>query len=294
MMRLGKTQWTVTPDAKAILRRRMIGLEQSLTLDQERCCWCGDCEIVCPTGAISITDPVIVDGRVFKEAVVDFDPAECTFCGECAVICPTKAISWRENEETVPAVISGGILPVLDEEIEIDSERCRIDCELACREICPVGAIEVRIEDDESGQPRIADLVVDRERCLYCGRCEPACPYGLTRVKKSRTGLVVFNREACPSECQACSEVCPTGALHREGSEVLLDEDSCIYCLACVRVCPVGGALEVRREMIRGRLPASQLWADIVERIVSPAARLRHIQESAAMKRARAYRTRID
>lgn len=291
---MGKTQWTVTPDAKVTLERRMIGLEQSLLLDQELCCGCGDCGIVCPTGAISIVDPVIVDGRVSKEAVVDIDPAACTFCGECAVICPTKAISWRENEETVPAVVTGGILPVLDEEIDIESEQCRMDCNLACRGICPVGAIEVRVEDDESGQARIADLVVDRESCLYCGRCEPACPYGLIRVKKSRTGLVVFNRDGCPSECLACTEVCPTGALHREGSEVLLNEDSCIYCLACVRVCPVDDALEVRREMIRSRAPTSQLWADILEKIVSPAARLRHIQETAAMKRARAYRTRID
>ena len=132
-MRLGKTRSTVTPDAEVILRRRMIGLEQSLMLDQERCCGCGDCEIVCPTEAVSITDPVVTDGRVLKKAVVDIDPAACTYCGECAVICPTKAISWRENEETVPTVITEGILPVLDEEIEIDQERCRTTVSLPAR-----------------------------------------------------------------------------------------------------------------------------------------------------------------
>jgi 4Fe-4S ferredoxin len=237
---------------------------------------------------------VIVGGRVFKKALVDIDPAECTFCGECVVVCPTKSISWRENEETIPAVITGGILPVLDEEIEIDSEDCRIDCKLACRESCPVGAIEVRTEDDEAGQARIVDLVVNHESCLYCGRCVRACPYGLIQVKKSRTGLVLFNREACPSGCMACTEVCPTRALYREGDEVRLNEDACIYCRACTRVCPADDALEVRREMIRGRFPTSQLWADMLEKLVSPAARLRHIQETAAIKRARAYRTRID
>ncbi|MEJ2717310.1 MAG: 4Fe-4S dicluster domain-containing protein [Deltaproteobacteria bacterium] len=293
-MRLGKTQSKVTPDAEVILSRRMIGLEQSLMLDRERCCGCGDCEMVCPTGAVSITEPVVAEGRVLKKAVVDIDPAACTYCGECVALCPTKALSWRENEETVPTVITEGIMPVLDEEIEIDSERCVIDCKLACRESCPLGAIEVTIEDDESGEARITHVAVDREGCLYCRRCEPACPYGLIQVKKSRTGLVVFNREACPSGCMACTEVCPTRALYREGDEVRLNEDTCIYCRACTRVCPADDALEVRREMIRGRCPTSQLWADMLEKLVSPAARLRHIQETAAIKRARAYRTRID
>ena len=293
-MRLGKTRSTVTADAKVILRRRMIGLEQSLILDRQRCCGCGDCEIVCPTGAISITGPEVMDGRVPKKAVVGIDPASCTYCGECAVICPAKSISWRENEETVPTVITGGILPVLDEEIEIEDERCRIDCKLACREICPVGAIEVEIDDAESGEARITGVAVDRKSCLYCRRCEPVCPYGLIQVKKSRTGLVIFNGEACPSGCHACTEVCPTGALHPQGHEVSLNEDFCIYCQACVRACPEEAALEVRREMISGRFPTSQLWADILEKIVSPAARLRHLQESAAMKRARACWTRID
>jgi 4Fe-4S ferredoxin len=293
-MRLGKTRATVTPDAEVILRRRMIGLEQFLMLAQERCCGCGDCGIVCPTGAISMTEPTVRDGRVVKKATVDVDPAKCTYCGECAVICPTKSITWRENDETVPRVTTDGILPVLDEEVEIDAERCRGDCKLACEEICPVRAIFVIVENNESGEARITNVAVDLKSCLYCRRCEPACPHEVIRVKKSRTGLVIFNREVCPAGCRACTEVCPTRALYHQGQEVRLNEDSCIYCRACTRVCPVVEALEVRREMIRGRCPTSQLWADILEKIISPTAKLRHIHESAVMKRARAYRTRID
>lgn len=293
-MRLGKTLAAVTYDDKLVLRRRMIGLEQSLLLDRQRCCGCGDCEVVCPAKAISLAAPVVAGGRVLRKAAVHIDPAACIYCGECAVICPTRAISWRENDNSIPAVIAAGILPLLDEEIRIESEGCRIGCEFACREICPTGAVSVSLEEDESGKARICEVTVAGEKCLYCARCEPACPHGLIGVKKSRTGLVVFNPRACPPGCGACADVCPTGAMGRRGHAVSLDEDSCIYCRACVSVCPAADALEVRREMICARFPTSQLWADILEKIVSPGAKIRHWQESAAMKRARAFTTRID
>lgn len=73
-----------------------------------------------------------------------------------------------------------------------------------------------------------------------------------------------------------------------------MNEDVCIYCRACIRVCLTQGALEVRREMIRARMAASQIWPEMLEKLISGAARLRHVQEAAAAKRARAWRTRID
>lgn len=293
-MRLGKTISSVTRDDEQIVWRRMIGLEQSLTVDLKRCCGCGDCQAICPAGAVSITEPAVEQGRVVKKAVAHIDPAACTYCGQCVGICPMKCISWRENEETVPTVIRAGIVPGLDEEIEIGLESCRADCELACVNACPVDAIRVTLEEDDSGSPYIKEAWVDTERCLYCGRCRPACPYGAIRVRASRSGLVILDGEKCPPYCRACAEVCPTGALFAEEGHVVLHEDFCIYCRACTRVCPVPGALEVRREMIRAVMSPSQIWGDMLEKLISGSARLRHVQEAAAAKRARAWRTRID
>ena len=293
-MRLGKTISSMTRDDEQILWRRMIGLEQSLTVDLKRCCGCGDCQAICPAGSVSITEPAVEQGRVLKKAVAHIDPASCTYCGQCVGICPTKCISWRENEETVPTVIRTGILPALDEEIDIAVESCRPDCEPACVQACPVDAIRVTLEEDESGRHQIRDVSVSRERCLYCGRCRPACPYGAIRVRASRSGLVILNGEKCPSYCRACSEVCPTGALHVLEGRVALNEDVCIYCRACTWVCPTDGALEVRREMIRACTAPSHIWPDVLEKLISAGARLRHVQEAADAKRARAWRTRID
>jgi 4Fe-4S ferredoxin len=293
-MRLGKTTARVTRDDELILRRRMIGLEQSLSLDLTRCCGCGDCEAICPAAAVSITEAVVEHGGVVKRAVADIDPGACTYCGECVVICPTKSISWRENEDAIPTVIRAGILPPLDEHIRIEVESCRTDCGLACVTSCPVDAIRVTLQDDGSGSPRVAEVSVDTRRCLYCGRCAPACPYGAVRVTRSRSGLARLDREKCPASCRACAEVCPTRALEEKDGQVILDEDACIYCRACARVCPVPGALEVRREMIRVSFPSSRMWAELLEKLASPAAMLRYVQEAAAGKRARACRTRID
>jgi len=292
-MRLGKTRKTKTVDGNLLLERRMIGLEQELYLDRQKCCGCGDCEKICPAGAVSSTEPVLDNGTVKKRVLVDVDPEDCTFCGACAVICPTKAIAWRENEQTVPNIIIKEILPALDETIEVRTDECRIDCELACRSACPVNAVEVRTEIVDDTE-RIAEVRIDREQCVYCGKCESACPFDLISVRSARSGLLSFQSEHCPPFCRACTEVCPTGALHLQDDQVRLEEAYCIYCRACAIVCPVPEALDVRRERIRGLPLSSELWAELQGKLVSAAARIRLIRENAARKRERAFRTRID
>jgi 4Fe-4S ferredoxin len=294
-VRLGKTEKAKRSDGKLVLRRRMIGLDQELVLDRETCCGCRDCQVICPTDSISSTKAVVKDGRAKALVSMDIDPETCIFCGLCAVICPTTSILWRENEATVPTVLTAEILPPLDENIAIEAKHCRIDCGLACRTACPVEAITVRTEPEaENGGEKIVDVTVDLIRCFYCGRCQPACPYGLIGVKKARQGMIVFSPEHCPPGCRACADVCPSGAFEVQEGVVTLDERFCLYCRACANVCPEAAALEVKRDFIRGRPLRSQLWIEMHGKLVSPATKVRLVQEQAAEKRARAFRTRID
>jgi 4Fe-4S ferredoxin len=271
----------------------MIDLEQSLFIDLQRCCGCLDCKKICPTEAISSSEPLVEDGTVKRHVTLDVDTEACIFCGQCSVICPTKAISWRENETTVPHVITQGVIPFLDEDIHIRMEKCSIDCGLVCQTVCPVDAVKVKTEKKD-GKERIAEVAVDRDRCFYCRKCEPACPYGLISVKSARMGLISFDPRHCPPNCRACTEVCPSGAIHWDDGLVQLDETICVYCLSCTIVCPVDEALEVKRERIQGLSLCSQLWAEMQGKLVSPDARVRLIRENAREKRERAYRTRID
>jgi ferredoxin-type protein NapG len=98
-------------------------------------------------------------------------------------------------------------------------------------------------------------------RCIKCGQCSAACPYGTLRIATADdarpTGTPYFEPRDVP--CYMCPDVpcaraCPTGALDKEvkiedaemGLAVLLDQETCLAfqglrCEVCYRACPVMG-----------------------------------------------------
>lgn len=62
-------------------------------IDEETCTGCGDCVVVCPTGALALQD----DLAVVAEAEA------CNYCGYCEPVCPVGAIAlpyeivWGED-----------------------------------------------------------------------------------------------------------------------------------------------------------------------------------------------------
>ena len=294
-MRLGKTLKRKTPDKRIVLERRMIGLDQVIALDPNKCTGCRDCQAICPREAISSCEPVIENGSLKEPVRMDIDQNLCNFCGQCAVICPTKAISWRENQADIPTIISSGIFPVLKEGIDVQTEKCHPDCQLVCEESCPVDALKVEVHPDaDTGKDIIAAVKVDTLQCFYCHKCEKACPYDAISVQCARDGIVIFLPANCLEGCYACTEVCPSEALYLENGQVQLDESVCIFCRACETICPVDDALEIKREKIKHEPVYSHLWVEIQEKLISKTAKWRLMQAGAFSKRNRAFRTRID
>ena len=57
------------------------------TVDEDECIACGACEEVCPFGALSMADTIVVDA------------IKCTGCGVCIPACPTEALSLVRRPE---------------------------------------------------------------------------------------------------------------------------------------------------------------------------------------------------
>ncbi|WP_421077136.1 4Fe-4S dicluster domain-containing protein [Methanothermococcus sp. Ax23] len=104
----------------------------------------------------------------------------CVDCKRCERVCPTNGMF----------VVEG--VPV----------KC-MHCEDApCLNVCPEYAIE-RIDDK---------VVVHKEKCVGCGLCMDACPFGAMRMNHNLG--VVFKCDGCyTKDEELCKIVCPTGAL---------------------------------------------------------------------------------
>ena len=109
-----------------------------------------------------------------------------------------------------------------------------------CLRACEYGAISV-----ENG---IA--VVDREKCVACGKCVMACPKGLIElVPYEAKHLVQCSshdkgkdvKAKCDNGCigcTLCTKQCEFDAIHMENNVAVIDYEKCTNCGACAAKCP--------------------------------------------------------
>ncbi len=101
-------------------------------------------------------------------------------------------------------------------------------------------------------------VFVRPERCIGCRHCEIACAVEHSRSKdlfeaffeepkpsprihvELGMEFLTFPNKCRHCEPAPCMEVCPTGALYRDGEtgSVLVNYDKCIACAMCAMVCP--------------------------------------------------------
>jgi anaerobic carbon-monoxide dehydrogenase iron sulfur subunit len=98
-------------------------------------------------------------------------------------------------------------------------------------------------------------LMLHPDKCTGCRNCELACSFaheGEFRPRASRVHVYSWERDgiSVPMMCQqcddaACATVCPTGAMHQNKANGMVDWDAkkCIRCRMCTLACPFGNAV---------------------------------------------------
>ncbi len=97
--------------------------------------------------------------------------------------------------------------------LEVTSN-CRGCLAHPCTSVCPVKAVS--IVDGQS--------VIDQEKCIKCGRCKEACPYG---------AIIQYDRP--------CAAACGVNAIESdEFGRAKINYDKCVSCGMCLVNCPFG------------------------------------------------------
>lgn len=111
----------------------------------------------------------------------------------------------------------------------------------SCVSVCAFDAIHVT-EDGVA--------LVDRDKCVACGKCIDACPRLLiTMIPYAKTVVVDCSnkdkgkavKDVCEVGCIGCGiceKNCPFDAIHVEGNIARIDYAKCKLCKICVQKCP--------------------------------------------------------
>jgi ferredoxin len=131
--------------------------------------------------------------------------SRCTACHLCVNACPTQVLS--------PAFLEYGPGGILQPRMDYTLSTCNYDC-VVCGQVCPSGAI--------------LPLEAEAKKLVQIGK-----------ARFVKDDCIVITKK---TECGACSEHCPTKAVHMVKSEGLflpeLNEDLCIGCGSCEHPCP--------------------------------------------------------
>lgn len=138
----------------------------------------------------------------------------CCIYKERAIV--NEQVKFAMNQGKTNNVIE--VLPIACDECLVDgiqvSQACRGCIAHRCMNACPKDAIKI-VEHK---------AVIDKTKCVECGRCLAACPYS----------AIVKNERPCVRSCK------PKAISIDENRCAKIDDEKCIGCGACVYQCPFG------------------------------------------------------
>lgn len=143
----------------------------------------------------------------------------CCIYKERAIVGSRVKMAMGGNHAN-PCVVE--VLPIACDECPVTEisvgPSCRGCIAHRCAEVCPKGAISIVNRRS----------VIDHSKCILCGKCLSACPYG----------AIVKNMRPCEKNC-------PAKAISMgEDRKASIDPEKCISCGECVVQCPFGAIMD--------------------------------------------------
>lgn len=160
-----------------------------------------------PENTLAIAEKIIPEGK---------PTMRCCIYKERAIINQRVKLALGGNPDDRNVV---EVLPIACDECPVEgimvTQACRGCIAHRCQNACPKNAIS--IVDRRA--------VIDRDKCVECGRCVEACSYSAI-IKQTRP----------------CIRACKPRALSidKETHKATISEEKCISCGACVYQCPFG------------------------------------------------------
>ncbi len=248
------------------------------------------CKYVCPSGAVfsignlfRATERKVESSCIHCNKCVEICPfdaikpdfttrtTDCTLCQSCAGVCPTHAIKFVERTNLV--------------QLKVDDEPPTNETALGRRGFLSLtagtaasvaGAAGATLlgkayganlgSDDPFLPVRPPGSVPEQEfleMCIRCGECFKACPNNVLHPESFQQGfeglwtpMVEADWAGCESSCNACGQVCPTGAIralpldekrHARMGLAIVNESTCLpfagreACDLCVQECTAAG-----------------------------------------------------
>ena len=152
-------------------------------------------------------------------------------------------ISDKYYEPPLMQVIPSACDKCEDNVYEVTNQ-CRGCVAKACVAACPKGAIS--IVDGKS--------VIDREKCIRCGKCKAACPY-----------------DAIAHKVRPCAQACGIKAISSdELGRAKIDNDKCVGCGQCMVSCPFGAIADKSQifQLIQAIKKGDYIVAEVAPAIV--------------------------
>ncbi len=216
---------------------------------RENCVQCKQCVPECPMGIINEED-------------YSSDAGECIQCLDCLGRCPVGAIGFGGEWS-----LSWGY--------EYDPSRRQLLASLATG-VVGVGLLNTDLLKSKNPYQLRPPGAKEEEfltECVRCGRCIKVCPNSALHLALFEVGLegiwtpiLVPRLGYCDYSCNACGQVCPSGAipplsLEEKRKAVIgtaqVERERCTSCMICRDMCPTAAieVVEAEKEGIMVMLP---------------------------------------